>query len=47
MADASFSAELNWSPVMFVGILSIAAIYYVVWARHVYTGPVMLVKRDM
>lgn len=31
---------------MFVSVLLIALIYYVVYARHVYTGPVMLVKRD-
>jgi len=31
---------------MFFGVLSIAAVYYWVKARHVYTGPVMLVKRD-
>ncbi|KAK3716633.1 hypothetical protein LTR37_006263 [Vermiconidia calcicola] len=37
---------LNWSPVMFVSILVVALVYYVVWARHVYTGPVVLVKRD-
>ncbi|KAK4506414.1 hypothetical protein PRZ48_000144 [Zasmidium cellare] len=41
------AAELNWSPVMFVGILSIAAVYYVVWGRHVYSGPVVLVKREV
>ncbi|OQO10202.1 hypothetical protein B0A48_04559 [Cryoendolithus antarcticus] len=37
---------LNWAPVMFVGVLSLAAIYYVVKARHVYNGPVTIVKRD-
>lgn len=31
---------------MFFAILFIAGIYYWVKARHVYTGPVMLVKRD-
>ncbi|KAF2102431.1 amino acid transporter-like protein [Rhizodiscina lignyota] len=38
--------NLNWSPVMFVGVLLIAAFYYVVKARHQYTGPVVLVKRN-
>ncbi|KAK3068996.1 hypothetical protein LTR53_013018, partial [Teratosphaeriaceae sp. CCFEE 6253] len=40
------AAGFNWSSVMFVIILLIALIYYVARARHVYTGPVMLVKRD-
>jgi len=30
---------------MFVSILLIALVYYVARARHVYTGPVVLVKR--
>lgn len=38
-------AGFNWSSVMFTSILLIALIYYVVFARHVYTGPVVLVKR--
>ena len=37
------SAGLNWSPVMFVVILLVAAVYYVLYARHVYTGPVVLI----
>ncbi len=31
---------------MFVSILLIALAYYIFHARHVYIGPVMLVKRD-
>jgi hypothetical protein len=31
---------------MFVGILLVALVYYLVRARHVYTGPVMLVARE-
>ena len=38
--------SMNWGSVMFVGIMSIAAIYYAVHGRHVYTGPVMLMKRE-
>ncbi|KAM0696528.1 hypothetical protein Q7P36_003776 [Cladosporium allicinum] len=37
------AAGLNWSPVMFVIILLVAAVYYVLYARHVYTGPVVLI----
>jgi len=28
---------------MFVDILLVAAVYYVLYARHVYTGPVVLI----
>lgn len=31
---------------MFVGVLIIALVYYVVRAKHVYTGPVTLVARE-
>lgn len=36
---------MNWSSVMFAGLLIVAAIYYVVKARHEYRGPVAYVKR--
>ncbi|KAK4496526.1 hypothetical protein PRZ48_012506 [Zasmidium cellare] len=39
--------EFNWSPVMFVGILSITAVYYFVKGRHEYEGPVVFVKRHL
>ncbi|KAK3652950.1 hypothetical protein LTR56_004898 [Elasticomyces elasticus] len=41
------AAGFNWSSVMFVSILLIALLYYIFRARHVYVGPVMLVKRDL
>jgi len=31
---------------MFVIILLVAALYYVLWARHVYTGPVVLIDAN-
>jgi choline transport protein len=37
--------QMNWSSVMFVGVLTISAIYYLIVGRHVYTGPVMQTKR--
>lgn len=37
---------LNYAAVMFVGVLCIAAVYYMVKGRKVYDGPVALVKRD-
>jgi hypothetical protein len=31
---------------MFVAILLVAAVYYVLYARHVYTGPVVLIDAN-
>ncbi|KAK4506653.1 hypothetical protein PRZ48_000385 [Zasmidium cellare] len=39
-------AGFNWSSVMFVGVLLVALMHYVLFARHTYTGPVVLVKRE-
>ncbi|KAK5163371.1 uncharacterized protein LTR77_010744 [Saxophila tyrrhenica] len=46
LATPVTAAGFNWSSVMFVSILLIALVYYVLYARHVYTGPVVLVKRE-
>lgn len=40
------SAGFNWSSAMFVGIMILSLIYYITHARHVYVGPVTLVKRE-
>ncbi|KAF7915329.1 uncharacterized protein EAE98_011195 [Botrytis deweyae] len=37
--------NMNWSSVMFVATLSVALIYYYFRARHVYTAPVLAMKR--
>ncbi|KAJ9652941.1 hypothetical protein H2198_007850 [Neophaeococcomyces mojaviensis] len=47
LATPVTASNMNWSSVMFCGTLIIAMIYYVVKARHEYTGPVMHVKRDV
>jgi choline transport protein len=39
-------SEMNWSSVIFSGVIAVAAIYYAIWGRHTYRGPVTLVKRD-
>ena len=38
---------MNWSSVMFCGVIVFALIWYVVRARHEYTGPVVHVKRNL
>jgi choline transport protein len=37
--------NMNWSSAVFGGVLVFAAVWYVIKARHVYSGPVTLVKR--
>lgn len=36
--------NFNWAPVIFGGVFVLALIYYAVWGRHTYTGPVELVR---
>ncbi|KAJ9613052.1 hypothetical protein H2200_002993 [Cladophialophora chaetospira] len=38
--------SMNWSLTIFGGVLILAMIYYVLRARHNYTGPVVQVKRE-
>lgn len=37
-------ANFNWASVMFIGIMVLASIYYLVWARKVYKGPVAYIR---
>lgn len=39
--------SMNWSVVVYSGVLIIAVIYYIFWARHSYVGPVEYVKRGV
>jgi choline transport protein len=36
--------NMNWASVMFAGVIFISLIYYAIWARHSYKGPVVLVR---
>ncbi|WPH02746.1 putative amino-acid permease [Acrodontium crateriforme] len=38
-------ASMNWSVVIFVGVVLWSVVYFFVWSRHVYVGPVQRVKR--
>lgn len=38
------SNSMNYAIVMYVGVMAISGVYYAVHARHVYEGPVVLVK---
>ncbi|KAL2829769.1 amino acid/polyamine transporter I [Aspergillus cavernicola] len=37
---------MNWSVVMYVGLITFASVYYIIWGRHHFIAPVALVKRD-
>lgn len=39
-------AYMNWSSVMYSGVVLFAIAYFFVYGRHVYEGPVVLVKPD-
>jgi choline transport protein len=47
LATPVLASTMNWSSVIFFGVLIIAAVYYAAKARHEYTGPVALVKREV
>ena len=36
--------NFNWAVVMFSGIMILSGIYYIIWARKVYKGPVVFVR---
>jgi choline transport protein len=36
--------NFNWASVMFAGIMTLSAVYYIAWGRKVYRGPVVLVR---
>lgn len=37
--------NMNWAPVMFGAILLLCFFYYMLWARNIYEGPVVKVRR--
>lgn len=47
LATPVTAATMNWSSVLFVGVIVFFVVWYFVKARHVYSGPVTLVKRDL
>ena len=38
--------NMNWSILIFAGVLLLSWIYYCVTAKHKYEGPVVLVRKD-
>ncbi|KAK4550795.1 hypothetical protein LTR36_000375 [Oleoguttula mirabilis] len=46
LAQPVTTSNMNWSSAMFVGVMIVAGVYYAVFGRHVYTGPVVDTKRE-
>lgn len=45
LSEAGLSPQtMNWSIVMYGGVVILASVYYIIYARHYYTGPVLQVK---
>jgi hypothetical protein len=41
------AASMNWSSVLFVGCIFVSIAFWFTKGRHVYTGPVMQLRRDI
>lgn len=39
-------STMNWAVVMYSGVIIWSLVYYAIWGRHTYVGPVTVVKRD-
>lgn len=37
---------MNWAVVMYGGVIIWSLVYYAIWARHSYVGPVTIVKQN-
>jgi hypothetical protein len=46
-AGAPTVPSKNWAVLMYRGMIVTSIAYYIIKGRHVYTGPVMLTKRDL
>lgn len=40
-------STMNWAVLMYGAVIVWALVYYAVWGRHSYVGPVTIVKRDL
>lgn len=37
---------MNWSVVIYVGVLALSFVYFIFWGRHKYVGPVEYVRKS-
>lgn len=47
LATPVVPSSMNWAVLMYGGIIIWSLVYYMVWGKHSYIGPVMVVKRDL
>ena len=40
-------SSMNWAVVMYVGVIIWSLVYYYIWGKYSYVGPVTIVKRDL
>ncbi len=40
------ASTMNWAVVIYGGVIIWSLVYYSIWGRHIYVGPVTVVKRD-
>lgn len=36
---------MNWSVIVFLGVLALSIVHWFMYARHVYTGPIIEIER--
>ena len=41
------ASSMNWAVLMYGAVIIWALVYYFVWGKHSYIGPVTIVKRDL
>lgn len=41
------ASSMNWAVLMYSAVVIWSLVYYLIWGRHSYVGPVMVVKRDL
>lgn len=46
LATPITASSMNWASVMFLAVMVIALVYFALWGRNSYEGPVLKVKRS-
>ena len=41
------ASSMNWAVLMYSAVVIFSLVYYFIWGKHSYVGPVMVVKRDL
>lgn len=46
LSTPTTAAYMNWASLLYGGAIIFSIVYFLVWGRHTYTGPVVQVKRE-